>query len=392
MKALVMPEYGGKSIVEVPHFIMEFFGASRHPLMEHHTDSLTFQELNINKDKEHLVLIIIDGLGYQLFKKLKEEHAIPFLSSLHSAYITSTFPSTTATALVSFASGLLPSEHGILGFRMFLDRPFTTMNTIFYNIEGLENTRVPLDEKVFMPEFYIYESLAREGVRVYPFLRKEFIGSSFSKIVYGFMENVPHSDDIDLVVGASKVLDKEGGRRFISLYTPTVDTLSHAYGPYSEEVLAFMRFFDELLDRYLSKYMDNTLFLITADHGHIPTTEEKSIDICKKSGIYKRIIGYPAGEPRAMYLNVRDKKEFVKEVENEFGDVVHVMLRSEVEHKGLWGGKLKEEFRQRVGDVVLIPKENYYIVCGDNDKNTSFMKGRHGGLSLEEMLVPLIYN
>ncbi len=392
MKAWVLPEYGRRSIVEIPHFILEYFGAERHPLMENHSDSVTFREFKINMEKSHLLFVLIDGLGYKLFNRLKEENAVPFLSSLNFTYLTSTFPSTTATALVSLSSGLVPSEHGILGFKMFLQRPYTTMNTIFYTVEGLKDTKVPLKEDEFMPKYYIYESLARKGIKVYPFLKKDFIGSSFSRIVYGFKENVPHVHDVDLVVVASKIFKKGGGRKFISLYTPTLDSLSHTYGPYSEEVTAFMRFFDSVLERYFSPVLNDTLLIISADHGHIDTSYEGAINICERESIYKRIIGYPAGEPRAVYLNVRNKKDFVRDLKEEFGDKLNVMLRQDVEHEGLWGGKLKDEFRVRAGDVVIIPKENYYVVCKDEPESVLKMKGRHGGLSLEEMLVPFIYS
>lgn len=392
MKAWVLPEYGIKSIVEIPHFILEFFGAERHPLLKNHSDSTTFEDLKIDKEKKDLVFILIDGLGYKLFKKLAEDSVIPFLSSFNSTYLTSTFPSTTATALVSLSSGYIPSDHGILGFKMFLERPYTTMNTIFYAIEGLDSVKVPFEEESFMAAFYVYEALARKGVKVYPFLKKEFIDTSFSKIVYGFIKNVPYVHDVDLIVRASEILKRSNMRKFVSLYTPTLDSLSHTYGPYSEEVAAFMHFFDGLLERYLSPLLRDVLLVITADHGHIETTPQNAIMLCDKENIYRRIIGYPAGEPRAMYLNVRNKKEFIRDVREEFGDKLEIKLRSEVEHEGLWGGKLKDEFKVRVGDVVLIPNENYYIICKEENESVLKMRGRHGGLSLEEMLVPFIYN
>lgn len=392
MKAWVLPEYGIKSIVEIPHFILEFFGAERHPLLKNHSDSTTFEDLKIDKEKKDLVFILIDGLGYKLFKKLAEDSVIPFLSSFNSTYLTSTFPSTTATALVSLSSGYTPSDHGILGFKMFLERPYTTMNTIFYAIEGLDSVKVPFEEESFMAAFYVYEALARKGVKVYPFLKKEFIDTSFSKIVYGFIKNVPYVHDVDLIVRASEILKRSNMRKFVSLYTPTLDSLSHTYGPYSEEVAAFMHFFDGLLERYLSPLLRDVLLVITADHGHIETTPQNAIMLCDKENIYRRIIGYPAGEPRAMYLNVRNKKEFIRDVREEFGDKLEIKLRSEVEHEGLWGGKLKDEFKVRVGDVVLIPNENYYIICKEENESVLKMRGRHGGLSLEEMLVPFIYN
>ncbi len=392
MRAWVLPEYGSRSIVEIPHFITEYFGAERHPLLKNHSDSKTLDFLGIKPEKEYLVLFIIDGLGYQLYKKLKDDNVIPFLASLKDAYLTSTFPSTTATALVSLSTGLVPAKHGILGFKMFLERPYTTMNTIFYTIHGLETTKVPQEPQEFMADYYIYEALARSGVRVYSILKKEFIGSPFSKIVHGYIENSPHVHEIDLLTQVPRILQKAAMRTFISLYTSTLDSLSHTYGPYSEEVFEFMRVLDGLLERLIGPILDRIQILVTADHGHIDTSGGNAINICNSASIYRKIIGFPAGEPRAVYLRVKHKKEFLREIKEEYGDLVSVMEVEDAEKEGLWGGKLENDYRDRVGDIVLIPKEDAYILCKDEAQEVLKMKGRHGGLSIEEMLVPLIFN
>ncbi len=392
MKAWVMPEYGERSIVEIPHFITEYFGAERHPLLDNHSDSNTFETLKIVGSRKNLILFVIDGLGYQLFKRLSEEKVIPFLASLKNTYLTSTFPSTTATALVSLSTGLPPARHGILGFKMFLERPYTTMNTIYYTIQGLESARVPVKPEDFMPEYYVYEPLARKGVKVYSFLKKEFIGSPFSKIVHGYISPLPHLTEIDLLTQSARLLKSTTSRAFVSLYTPTLDSLSHTYGPYSEEVFEYMRMLDALLGRTIKPVLDDTLLIVTADHGHIDTSSKNAVRLCDKSHIYKNIIGFPAGEPRAMYLRVKRKKEFVREVKEEFGELLEVMEVSDVEKKGLWGDDLNEEYRNRVGDVVIIPNDRHFLLCKDESRAVLEMKGRHGGLSIDEMLVPLIFN
>lgn len=391
MRAWVLPEYGKRSIVEVPRFILEYFRADVPPFLKSSIESGVLDFLEISMEKDHLVLLIIDGLGYRLYKKLKEDKVIPFMSSLNDTYLTSTFPSTTATALVSLSTGLVPARHGILGFKMFLDRPYTTMNTIFYTVHGLGTLQVPEDPQNYMARYYIYEGLAKSGVKVYSILKKEFIGTPFSKIVHGYMEHIPHVHEIDLLTQVNKILRKTSMRSFISLYTATLDTLSHAYGQYSQEVYEFMQMFDRLLEELLAPQINTVQLLITADHGHIDTSFDDAIDICESPAILKKIIGYPAGEPRAVYLRVKHLKEFVKEVEREYGDLITVMKVDEVEKEGLWGGKLEDAFKERAGDIVLIPEGNHYLLCKDEEEILK-MKGRHGGLSIEEMLVPLIFN
>ena len=203
---------------------------------------------------------------------------------------------------------------------------------------------------------------------------------------------MPHINEIDLLSQAVRILRKATQRTFISLYTPTLDSLSHTYGPYSDEVTEFMKVLDGLLERLLAPYLDNVQLIITADHGHIDTSFESAVNICEKSMIYRNIVGYPAGEPRAMYLRVRHKKEFIREIKEEYGDKIVVMEIEDVEREGLWGGRLENSFRERVGDIVLVPADRSYVLCTDEPPEVMKMRGRHGGLSIDEMLVPLLFN
>jgi len=66
------------------------------------------------------VVVLVDGLGYELVRR-RGGHA-PFLRSLlPAAYrITAGFPSTTATSMGTFGTGLPPGAHGLLGYEVLV--------------------------------------------------------------------------------------------------------------------------------------------------------------------------------------------------------------------------------------------------------------------------------
>ena len=52
--------------------------------------------------------------------------------------------------------------------------------------------------------------------------------------------------------------------------------------------------------------------------------------------------------------------------------------------------KPNEKLFERVGHYTLIMKENYVIIDSLTGEDRSWLKGIHGGLSEDEMYVPLI--
>ena len=68
-----------------------------------------------------------------------------------------------------------------------------------------------------------------------------------------------------------------------------------------------------------------------------------------------------------------------------------IVAAAELAKQGYFGlGKLHPQFKERIGDYILIPKENYVLRYFLRKEKALFMPGHHGGLSEEEMLVPLI--
>ena len=66
-----------------------------------------------------------------------------------------------------------------------------------------------------------------------------------------------------------------------------------------------------------------------------------------------------------------------------------VRTRQEAVDQGWFGGPLTDEVASRLGDVVIAPRE-HVAVLDPSDPGEQWMRCRHGSLTPEEMLVPLL--
>ena len=63
---------------------------------------------------------------------------------------------------------------------------------------------------------------------------------------------------------------------------------------------------------------------------------------------------------------------------------------SELIEQGIFGPLVSERFRERVGDLVVLPYAGEAVYWNDPPRFTQPYHGQHGGLSHAEMEIPLI--
>ena len=104
------PNYQNGSIVNLMSSIKEVLGGkSRYKPLD------IFDFSNISK--KNIVLIVIDGLGYNYLTKYGKDS---FLYKNLKGKMTSVFPATTASAMTTFSTGLAPQQHALTGWFMYL--------------------------------------------------------------------------------------------------------------------------------------------------------------------------------------------------------------------------------------------------------------------------------
>src|SRR6478672_5146819 len=147
-EGLIPPRYDSGGLVTVLPSVAASLGVRRYAAC----DGLPFAPAR------RAVVVLVDGLGYELVRR-RGGHA-PFLRSLLPAAhrISAGFPSTTATSMGTFGTGLPPGAHGLLGYEVLVPGEDRLVNELSW-----ENGPDPL---AWQPEPTVFEVAQQDGVDV----------------------------------------------------------------------------------------------------------------------------------------------------------------------------------------------------------------------------------
>jgi predicted AlkP superfamily pyrophosphatase or phosphodiesterase len=173
-----------------------------------------------------------------------------------------------------------------------------------------------------------------------------------------------------------------------------LDELSHKYGPYDRRVELEFTLFSYLMDGFIAEMRKHgrgdTLFLITADHGHLHTPHTPLLEARAHPEFLDCLHLNPSGESRLAYLYLKPGREarLREYVENTWPGKFSLLPSEQCVIAGLFGPPPHHpRLAERVGDLVLVANDNAYLWWADKDNP---LLGRHGGLSRTEMVVPLL--
>jgi predicted AlkP superfamily pyrophosphatase or phosphodiesterase len=358
---------------------------------------------------EKVVVLLIDGFGYNQWMKYAEKYK--FLSRFREkgviAPLTSVFPSTTAAALTTIHSGLTPQEHGLLEWWVYfeeIDRIIKTLpfNPIDSNLQdALASSGV--DPRILFSGKTIYEGINKAGISSFSLIKAALKNTTYTKLMCKGSEPVTYSSDRGRVDSLLKIISETSAPLYFNAYWGAIDSAAHDYGVHSKHYIAeldslFQLLEEEFLKKLPAKAANETVLLVTADHGHINTVPEETIYLNNFPEVTDNFrIGrngnkiLPWGNARDVFITI--KKEKLDEVFNfltdNLGDKAEVMKTEDALKQNLFGhGALHKQFRSRIGDILILPRSNQTIWYEHIKGKKYTMKGMHGGLSPDEMLVP----
>ncbi len=339
----VFPDYKN-GVYNVPHTILNMMGLRTPLALE------GFGDVQVNS----LVFILVDALGYNLFKKHSDGATMK--------KITSVFPSTTAAALTTIYTGLSPREHAVLEWYMYYEEyggiiktlPFSPMHSD--ENDALLHLGVSPEPIFHLPT--IFQKMSSKGITCSAYMRKEYAHASYSSHM---LRGAEIKDYENLTDAFRKI--KRDKSDFIYLYIDYLDTVQHAYGPNSKET-------DEMLKRIFSeveklKKERRRTIIVSADHGQIEIRKKRIIPL--KSAL-------PGGGPRDMFIYG----------EEQIPEDLRVLDRRNFLNL-LGPGKESNRLKLRIPYMVILPEEHEGIWY-----ENFYARGLHGGLSAEEMYVPFI--
>ena len=355
-----------------------------------------------------VVRVVIDALGYdRLRRHMAAEHDTVFHRLLRQGGqlvpLTSVCPSTTVTALSSLWSGRTPAEHGMMGTRLFLRNMGVQAHMIFFNPVGFERRNVLLEEGLkadqFLPVPGFAEHLTRAGIESHVFINQRYENGGLSDIFFRGAKAIHpfvSGSGADLWINLRRFMEKRAGDRlFISVYWGVIDALAHERGPSFPGVDAELRSWttlmtQEFLDPLSPAAADGTVFLILSDHGQLDTPSAKAVHLDQHPALLEHLMMKPAGEPRLPFIFIRQgqldaARDYVRR------HLAHAFLALDSQQAlqaGLFGpGDPAPETSARLGDLILACRGDTHL--HDQDQPPHLL-GLHGGLSREEMWVPLL--
>ena len=184
------------------------------------------------------------------------------------------------------------------------------------------------------------------------------------------------------------------------MYFDKIDSLCHEYGPNSPQVEAEIETFLLVMEHYFERIFKGKkriLFLMTADHGMAevdPQTtvflnirpEFKGIErFIKTNRAEKPLV--PAGSARDMFLYIKEgmleeAQSFLAPRLEGRADVVKTGTLISEEY---FGAEVSSRFRERVGNLVILPYRYESVWWYEKDKFEMNFYGHHGGLTPQEM-------
>lgn len=398
----VYPQYQSNCISNIPNTILGLFGAKGAP-----ASPLTPR---LNLDAKHyrkIVLLVVDGLGFNQY--LNHYQTNPFLKRLPEAGevfpLTSVYPSQTTNALTTLNTGLTPQQHGLFEYFIYL-KETGIINALRFERIGTKKSRLTdqgYDPRIMYNGGNIQQKLEAEGIKTYIHMHESNASAACTKLVFEGSTIIPSYKTSDAIVKLRKSLEQNSGSAYFFVHLETLDTISHEYGPESEEYDAELRAITfllqkELVEKITLQAAKETLLLVTADHGEVQVDPQQTTYLRLDSpsirnaeiGKHRKKI-MPTGSPRDIFLHVKPQKlEETKEaLQQSVGHKAHIVEMQEALKSGLFGyGETSNDFLERTGNLLVLPFAGETIWFEHRSGRKIRLLGQHGGLSPDEMLVP----
>lgn len=359
-KQLVWPDYTN-CITNLPNSILKKFG------VEPVGATLPLFDKFMDKEYKNVVVLLLDGMGKVIIEKhLKEDG--PFRTHLEGIY-NSVFLSTTVAATTSVMSGLQPCEHGWLGWECYY--PPVDKNVVVF-LNYIQGTEIPAADYnlawTYTPYENIMNKINKAGGKAYA--------------VAPFLD--PECDSIEKICDRIKGYCDEPGQKYIYAYWNQPDGLMHNLGTGAPEVHEALLNMEEQVSK-LAEELDDTLLIVTADHGHL---DNRTVVLQDYPAIMDCLVRLPAFEPRVLNFFVKEGKEktFEEEFNKEFGEDFLLMPMKEAVDKKLFGpAKPRKEFESMLGNYLAIGISDLSIFFAEEP-----LAAMHGSVTEDEMLIPLI--
>ena len=316
---LLRPIYDDYSFGNIPDTIEYLLtGARRGPLLPPDCFGGTYPR------PDKVVVIFINSFGWQFWQdyhpRFRATSRVVQQGTLTP--VSALFPTTTAASVSTMNLGVLPSQHALYEWNIYIPAYGEVIQSLAFSPLG----RHPGDaclRKGYDPRKLLevretaHQRLAGQGVRSIQFAHRSYATSAYNSVATAGAEIVRHSTPAEGLVQLKEALVAMTGKACLSFYWAALDSMAHVHGPgtsyHAAEIASFWLTFDAIFQDVSSP---NTLYLFTADHGHVYADARQTIYLNER---FPELAGclpvsptgnpiYPNGSPRDVFLHVRPER------------------------------------------------------------------------------------
>jgi hypothetical protein len=380
---IIFPDYQGSSIANLMQTLASVRGGDvgLYPPLE----GLDAQPL---ANARNVVMLVIDGLGYEYLSQYPDSH---LYKHLHSK-IMAVAPPTTTASVSTYLTGLAPQQHGLTGWFTYL-RELGSVVTILPWVLRAGGPQLGESGRVAMELLNLHSFFDRLAVDTYSVMPDFLQGSEFNRMVSGQASLVPYGTYQQCFDEVAR-LCRNTRKKYVYAYWAGFDMLAHGFGVGSEQVASHFLELDQAFDKLVDQLAgSDTALLVSADHGFVDAPPEKRIDLSDHPEL-KACLQVPlCGEPRLAYCYVRHDRrpQFEDYVEQNLSGIAQLYVSQDLVDENLYGlGDAHPELANRTGDYTLVMEDNHVMIDSLPGDTTPQLVGYHGGLSSQEIYVPLI--
>ncbi len=369
---------------------------------------------NIPTRYDKVIFFFIDAFGWRFFEHYAERYE--FLKAILAQGVvskaTSQFPSTTAAHVTCIHTGFNVGQSGVYEWTYYeplvddLISPliFSYANSDKNKRDTIKQSLIPTQE--FFPKQTFYKTLQTQGIASHVLQYQGYTPSTYSDIVFRGASIHPYQSIQEALVYLSELVAlKTAAPTYYFLYFDRIDVACHHYGPFSKEFEAavdtFFTMMNELFYKNIQGKLNNTLLIMTADHGQIEVSPKTTCYLNKqitgverylKTNAKGRILA-PAGSARDMFLYVKEEyiDEAIADLRQHLAGRAEVYPTQEFLAQHFFGQQEPSPvFLARLGNVVILPYKNESVWWYEEGGQNMHFLGHHGGLTREEMEIPLL--
>lgn len=352
-----------------------------------------------------VVLFLIDGFGWRFFERFQDASFLQRIAKQGAIEkLTSQFPSTTAAHVTTIHTGLPVGYSGVHEWFYYEPELDQVIAPLLFSYAGSteRDTLRPTGVKPssIYPRGIFYPSLKKKGVDSYVLGMREYTPSTYSNAVMAGAEQRSYKTLSEALINLGLLLKKNSNPVFVHLYFDKIDSLGHEYGPTSPQIEAEIETFLLIMENYAARVFNGgkrVLFLMTADHGQVEIDPKTTMYLNRDPrfwGIERMFkanrrgqLLVPAGSARDMFLHIKD--ELLDEAQAFLAPRLEgkadVIKTEYLINEGYFGPEVTSRFRERVGNLVLLPYRYESVWWYEKDKFEQRFYGHHGGLTPQEM-------